>query len=641
MMTLDGGDKASFISRANELVKLENWPEVARLAQDHLDHNPQSAEAWFLAAVSAFQQDNIRDAVDKAEIALSKNHNVLEIVELLASLYVFAGDLSQGLFHGKVALTTTSDPVFSAWVPANLATFGPALGTVRENPLFNKAIASTVAEDRNKAVYWLREHIAFNPQSRKAHQMLGHLLTSAGLYHEAISSLRAAAHVLPRDAAILGQLATNLAYSGQRSAARSVWQAACAIAPENGILQINALESRLTDTAETLDALSQSVKDWGASFGTKPEPWTVDPVAGPRGRLTVGYVLGAAGQNSSGDALADTIAAHDTSKFRLVGFGWGPQTLEQNLKFQKCFDTWHDVRNLDPITFGTMVAAEAVDVLIDACGYGAPDLLAAFGTRLAPVQISWLGAPVGTGMATMDVLLTDATLDPEEAPSPLSERLWRLDSGLAPMQIPDANLPLKTDEPQADSLTLVANVPMEFLSDELLALWAEVLFALPQATLVLQDYAFGHPPVISHLIDMFGNYGLAHRIDLAAPHQTEALYQMGDVCLSPLIVSHPGDAAQALWQGLPVVALNGPDRRHREVVSLLHQLGLDEMIAETSADYVAMVTRWATDNARRSAFRQSIRDRIRQAPPFSAKHRAQSLEATFTALWQEAEANAG
>ncbi|CCQ74175.1 hypothetical protein [Magnetospira sp. QH-2] len=633
-------DKAQLVEKANALVDSENWQELASLSLDYLDQDPDSAEAYFLAAVAAFQQDSIREAVDFAEIAFSKDSAVRETIELLSSLYVFAGELSQALFHGKIAMTVQSNETYSRWVPKDLATFGQALGKVRENPLMNKAVLATRDEDRNQAVHWLRQHIAFNPESRKAHKALAHTLTGAGLFHEAVNSLRAAAHALPGDASILSQLSDNLAYAGYRDQSRALGELTRSIVPDDAAVQFDTICSRLTDSMDPLDSISQEIQGWGERFGCKPEPWAVDPVAGPRSQLTVGYLVGGAGARGHADALADTLAAHDTDKYRLIGFGWGKLTQEQNLKFQKCFNTWHDVRNLDPITFGTMVAAEAVDILVDASGYGSPEQLAAFGTRMAPVQVSWFGAPAGSGMGAMDIMLTDSVLDPSDSDPALHERLFKQENGLPPINLPSPELPMREAGSGEEPVTLVANAPMEFLSPYQVSIWARVLFALPEASLVLQDYAYGHQAVISRLIGMFGDYGLAHRIDLAAPHQTEALYHMGDICLAPLIVGNPADAAQALWQGLPVVTLNGPDRRQREVASLLNQLGLGDMVADSIESYVEIVADWARDVDRRTQFRQSIRDRMSGASLFDPKQRARSMESTYAALWSEAETGA-
>ncbi len=626
--------RAGLAETAHRLIATADWDALAAAAAAHLDSDPDSAQAWFLSAVSAVHRNEIAQAVSDAEMALSKDRSIREIVELLAALYIFVGDLTQALFHGKMALASESDPLYAAWFPDTLATFGEALATVREMPLLDRAVRATQDGELSSAVHWLRQHLAFNPDSRIAHLALGHCLTAVGLFHEALDSLRASAHALPGDPEVLGQMASALAYAGRPDEARAVGRAARALAPDDAALHLRVLETRINDPEEPIADLARAVADWSARFGCQPEPWAIEPTAGSRGRLTIGYLIGGLGIRPQGEAVADIIAAHDNERLRLVGFGWGDLTLQQNLKFQKCFDTWHDVRNLDPITLGTMVAAEAIDILVDLSGYRSPELLTAFGTRMAPVQVAWQGSPAGTGMATIDALLTDAVLDPEEEPWPFREPPVRLEHGLHPIQLPADDLP--RDRAAGEDLVLVSNTPLEFLSPSTLALWARVLLAIPEATLVLQDYAHGHPRVIGQLIDLFGNFGLAHRIDLAAPDKTTDLYRLGDLCLPPLLATEAGDAAQALWQGVPVVALKGPDRRQRSVARLLIGLGLDELVADDADSYVAIAAAWARDPDRRAAFRDDIRGRMRDAPLFDPRRRAQDLEQAYGALWDGA-----
>lgn len=631
MTNVPGNDPGGFLQTAAGLLEDGNWEDLLRLTREMPAEGQESAEAWFLKGVACYRLNDFAGAITAAEIALSKQSDTREITEFLASVYMLAGKLENALYHGKLAVTLSPSATFAAWLPEDLQSFGVALRSIQKEPLLVRAARAVREEELVEAVHWLRQHIEFEPSSVLAHSTLGYCLTAAGLYHEAVDALRSSAHALPGDPTILTQLAESLANAGKMPESRAVGALARQLAPDDSTIWIRTQAARLSDPADPLTEIAAAMRHWGERFGAKPEPWVIEPVAIDKPRLTVAYVLGNLGMRQAGEAVAAILSRHQTDAFRVVGFGWGSLNAKPNTKFQKCFETWHDVRDLDPVTFSTMVAAEAVDVLVNLAGIHAPEILSSFGMRMAPVQLSWLGAQAGTGLAAVDGLLTDPVLDPEEAPVPYTERPVRLNGGALPLAVPEDDLPV--DKVASEGLTLVANAPLELMTSDTLRLWAQVLLDLPDATLVLQDYAYGHQPIIGQMLDLFGDFGLAHRIDLAAPDDSAQLYRLADLCLPPRIPLSPEDLMQALWQGVPTVVLRGPDRRQRTGASLLASLGLNDLVADTEEDYVRLVRDWAEDDRRRADFRSGVRDRIRSSPALDGRERAQELETAYRTLW--------
>ena len=72
---------------------------------------------------------------------------------------------------------------------------------------------------------------------------------------------------------------------------------------------------------------------------------------------------------------------------------------------------WRDILALDDEAAARSIRDDKIDLLIDLAGHmgnAAVDLL----RKPAPVQITFGGYPGGTGLATMDVHITDPYLDP-------------------------------------------------------------------------------------------------------------------------------------------------------------------------------------------------------------------------------------
>ena len=74
-----------------------------------------------------------------------------------------------------------------------------------------------------------------------------------------------------------------------------------------------------------------------------------------------------------------------------------------------------------------------------------------------------------------------------------------------------------------------------------------------------------------------------------------SLYHDVDIALDPFPYNGVTTTCDALWMGVPVVALAGRMSVSRQGVRFLRNVGLDELIAETPEDYVRIATELAGD----------------------------------------------
>ncbi len=95
-------------------------------------------------------------------------------------------------------------------------------------------------------------------------------------------------------------------------------------------------------------------------------------------------------------------------------------------------------------------------------------------------------------------------------------------------------------------------------------------------------------------------------------------------------------AGEALWMGVPVVTILGDTFAQRVGASLLHQVGLDELVAADPAAYVEAASALAADAGRRAALRARLeRERV-SSPLFDGARFAHDFEALCERLWAHA-----
>ena len=87
--------------------------------------------------------------------------------------------------------------------------------------------------------------------------------------------------------------------------------------------------------------------------------------------------------------------------------------------------------------------------------------------------------------------------------------------------------------------------------------------------------------------------------------------------------------------GVPVVSLAGNAYVSRQGVSLLSNLGLQELVAATPDAYVETAVNLAKDRERLGRLRAELRERMRQAPVVDGVRFTRHLEAAYRRMWRE------
>jgi protein O-GlcNAc transferase len=175
------------------------------------------------------------------------------------------------------------------------------------------------------------------------------------------------------------------------------------------------------------------------------------------------------------------------------------------------------------------------------------------------------------------------------------------------------------------------------LNDVVIAVWAEILRALPDWTLHLKSRGGDDAAVSARLRGRFAQQGVAPgRIECSgyAP-VAEALdaYRDAAIALDPFPFSGGANSYDALWMGLPLVTWPRTTLISRQGATMLHALGQDEWIAGDAKSYVAIACGLAADPAARARWSAmaaaDVNERLSDAALFAA-----DLIAALERAWQ-------
>jgi predicted O-linked N-acetylglucosamine transferase (SPINDLY family) len=304
-------------------------------------------------------------------------------------------------------------------------------------------------------------------------------------------------------------------------------------------------------------------------------------------------------------------------------------------------DGWRYIGSLDDERACAIIQADAIDILVDLSGHTAGNRLPLFTHKPAPIQVTYLGYPDTTGIDAINYRLTDEWADPPGHTEEFhTEKLVHLPDGFLCYQPPRPCPQVSPPPMLRDGIVTFGSFNnLAKVSRTLVGHWAAILTAVPYSRLLLKSKGLSANGSREQMRQQFRDHGInAERIELVGwtsdriDHMN--LYRKVDIALDTFPYNGTTTTCEALWMGVPVMTLAGPVHVSRVGSSLLHAVGLTEMIAQSPSEYVRKAVALAGDTLRLASLRSTLRDRMQASPLTDAQRIAGAVEAAFRNMWQ-------
>jgi protein O-GlcNAc transferase len=361
--------------------------------------------------------------------------------------------------------------------------------------------------------------------------------------------------------------------------------------------------------------------------------------ADPERALRIGFVSSNFTGLVIGHFLRAVFAALDQSRYALYCYSSTPSLDALGAELRAQTRVWRDISALDDDAAAALVRSDEIDILVDLAGHMTGNRLLIFARKPAPIQVAWLDYFDTTGLETMDYLLTDPVTSPADSRQRFTEKLLHLPASrfcftpLAAAPMPAPPPMLKNGYVSFGSFNRIDKI-----NAQVIAAWAEILRQTPGARLVLKNVALTVPDLAEHCRERFAAYGIgAERLELRAPSaHREMLAEYADIDIALDTFPYNGGATSldALWMGVPIVALAGERMIARQTAAMLACVGLQEFIAHSVGQYVELAVRKALELERLREIRAGLRGRMRASPLCDAPRFARDLEDNFRLVWR-------
>ena len=516
---------------------------------------------------------------------------------------------------------------------------------------------------------WLRRAIALDANNASAFHSLGMTLSEAGRKREAIAQWQHAARLQPRfphpwiaiaaeyvelneaDRAIeAGEVAVRLAPADPGAHANLALALFRAGRTEEACLAFGRVVDRMpsdpslhSDYLLSMNYLSRPAADvlqahqlFGRACPPRRPAASTDP--SPERPIRLGIVSGDLHDHSVG-FFVESLVSGRPAGMEAIAFATSPCPANDaaGARIRQLFDRVVEVAAADDAALDEAIRSERIDVLVELSGHTRGNRLTALASKPAPVIVSAIGYPNTTGLPAVDWRMVDSITDPPGAEALSTERLLRMDPCFLCYRPPD--VAVEPAMPGDGPVTFGSFNNSAKIDAACAALWSQVLHAVPGSRLLVKTQTLADPSTQQEVRRRLTAAGIAEdRLELIAwsPTRAEhlALYGRVHVALDTVPYNGTTTTCEALWMGVPVVALRGDRHAARVSASLLSAAGRPEWVADDAEGYARIAASLAADLPRLASLRASLRTELGRSPMLDSKAYAQRFHAAIRACWR-------
>lgn len=358
-------------------------------------------------------------------------------------------------------------------------------------------------------------------------------------------------------------------------------------------------------------------------------------------RIRLAYISGDFHAHAAATLTAGLFERHDRRRFETIAISFGPDDgSAMRATLMRGFDRFFDVRAKSDAEIAALMREMEVDIAVDMMGFTEgcrPGILAA---RAAPLQVSYLGFPGTMGADTIDYVIADRTVIPEEQQASYAEKVIYLPDSFMPADCARAIATraftrAELGLPEKGFVFCCFNASYK-IAPTMFDIWMRLLLNTGGSVLWLADTNETAKRNLKREAEARGVAGkrlvFAPRLDSAADHL--ARLKAADLFLDTLPYNAHATANDALWAGLPLLTCMGEGFAGRVAASLLHAIGVPESIAESPEAYERAALELARDAGALSALRAKLERNRKTHPLFDTALYTRHLEAAYVALWE-------
>jgi predicted O-linked N-acetylglucosamine transferase (SPINDLY family) len=358
-----------------------------------------------------------------------------------------------------------------------------------------------------------------------------------------------------------------------------------------------------------------------------------------RQRLRIAYVSSDFHAHAVTYLISELIERHDRTRFEIIGVSFGPDDgSAMRARVVRAFDQFIDVRGRNDREIAALIKDMEIDIAIDLKGFTENAKTSVFALRPAPIQVNYLGYPGTMGAEFIDYIIADQWVIPTSQQKEYCERV---------VYLPDCNQANDSRKEIASRMWTrkEAGLPESGfvfccfnhsykVTPLIFNVWMRLLQAVEGSVLWLVE---GNAAVPGNL----RREAEAHSVDpqrlifapRVAPEEHLSRHRLADLFLDTLPYNAHTTGSDALRVGLPLLTCLGTTFASRVAASLLHAIGLPELVTRSLAEYEALALKLARNPDLLAAIKDKLARNRETFPLFDTVRFTRHIEAAYTSMW--------
>lgn len=298
-----------------------------------------------------------------------------------------------------------------------------------------------------------------------------------------------------------------------------------------------------------------------------------------------------------------------------------------SLELKNNFNKWLNFSKFTNIEIISKLQDQKIEILVDLMGLFHPDRIEIFNSRVAPIQISWVGYPNTVGFPNIDYLISDKNLIKNDEDKYYYEKIikmpniWNCHSGFQ-IKRHYIEAPYKKNK----YFTFGSFNNFLKISDEVIEVWSEILKKVNNSKLILKSTLNVNKNII---FKKFEKYGVENSIIFYKKEEVEdhlKNYNEIDIALDTFPYNGVVTTFESLWSGVPVIGMIGYHMNSRCGESILKNGNLEFLISKNKIDYIEKVILYTKNPDKLDNLRLNIYKNILNTPLFDAKKFTRDFE---------------
>lgn len=359
-------------------------------------------------------------------------------------------------------------------------------------------------------------------------------------------------------------------------------------------------------------------------------------------RLKIGYLSHCLMRHSVGWLARWLFQHHDQEQYEIYAYvvnynSESPDPLQQ--WYVENVTQAHKLGHKD-IEVADRISEDNIDILVDLDSRTLDLACTVMALKPAPIQVSWLGwdAP---GIPTIDYMIADPYVLPENAQDYYCETIWRLPQTYIAVDGFEVEVPTLRRE----MLDIPNDAVLYFSSQrgfkrhpDNARTQLKIIKAVPNSYFLIKG--LGDQDLIKQFfLQLAEEEGvLEEQLRFIRPAPSEAMHRANMSIIDVVLDTFPYNGAtttlETLWMGVPIVTQVGQQFAARNSYTMMMNVGVTEGIAWTDEEYIEWGIRFGKEPELRQNVAWKLKESRKTSPLWNGKQFAREMEKAYEQMWQ-------